>query len=214
MRVAIPKLYFPIDPQDNMDEYLKNTEKVAAHTLRMLDKEQKINTYLKSFADQLGGDVLAFYPPNKYTDGLMEKVIHTFRNIRDAFKPFCNFGPNRNLDVDVLSYYSQEQYRNLLATLEYCGFTIFNPELGLKLSDRARLEDGRHVYCHDTLNDKLTPHSHAQLLRVEFHPDSPGIRTYHLGSNRPEEYWRKEKQKTDSISFFILMKCISRFFMH
>jgi hypothetical protein len=40
------------------------------------------------------------------------------------------------------------------------------------------------------------------LLRVEFHPDSPGIRTYHLGSNRPEEYWRKEKQKTYSISFF------------
>ena len=30
MRVAIPKLYFPIDPQDNMEAYLKNTEKVAA----------------------------------------------------------------------------------------------------------------------------------------------------------------------------------------
>ena len=164
------QLYFPIDPQDNMDEYLKNTEKVAAHTLRMLDKEQKINTYLKTFADQLGGDVLAFYPPNKYTDGLMEKVIHTFRNIMDAFKPFCNFGPNRNLDLDVLAYYSQEQYKNMIATLEYCDYTIFNPEIGLKLSDRARLEDRRHVYCHDTLNDRLTPASQAQLLRVEFHP--------------------------------------------
>ena len=43
MRVAIPKLNFPIDPQDNMEEYLKNTEKVAADTLSMLDREQKIN---------------------------------------------------------------------------------------------------------------------------------------------------------------------------
>jgi len=188
MRVAIPKLYFPIDPQDNMEEYLKNTEKVAAHTLSMLDREQKINNYLKTFANQLVGDTLAFYPKDKYTNGLMEKVIHTFRNIMDAFKPYCNFGPNRNLDLDVLAYYSQEQYKNMIATLEYCGYTIFNPEIGLKLSDRARLEDGRHVYCHDTLNDRLTPASQAQLLRVEFHPDLPGIRTYHLGSNTPEEY--------------------------
>jgi len=69
MRVAIPKLYFPIDPQDNMEEYLRNTEKVAAHTLRMLDREQKINTYLKSFADQLGGDVLAFYTTLRSSTG-------------------------------------------------------------------------------------------------------------------------------------------------
>ncbi len=55
--VAIPKLYFPIDPQDNMEEYLKNTEKVAAHTLSMLDREQKINNYLKTFANQLVGDM-------------------------------------------------------------------------------------------------------------------------------------------------------------
>jgi len=109
MRVAIPILYFPIDPQDNMEVYLNNTEKVAALTLSMLDKEQKINTYLKTFANQLGSDTLAFYPKDKYMNGLMEKVIHTFHNIMDAFKPFCNFGPNRNLDLDVLAYYSPEQ---------------------------------------------------------------------------------------------------------
>ncbi len=117
MRVDIPKFYFPIDPQDNMEEFLKNTEKMAALTLRMLDKEQKINTYLKTFANQLGGDTLAFYPKDKYTNGLMEKVIHTFHNIMDAFKPFSNFSPNRNLDLDVLAYYSPDQYKNMIATL-------------------------------------------------------------------------------------------------
>jgi len=175
MRVAIPKLYFPINPQDNMAEYLENTERVAAITLTIVDREQKINNYLKTFANQLGGDTLAFYLRDKYTNGLMEKVIHTFRNIMDSFKPFCNFRPNQNLDLDMLAYYSHEQYKNMIATLEYCGFPIFNPEIGLKLSDRARLEDERHVYCHDTLNEKLTPASQTQLLRVEFHPDLPGI---------------------------------------
>jgi hypothetical protein len=186
MKVAIPKLYFSIDPQNNMDGYMKNTEKIATLTLRILDREQKNNNYLKTFANQFGGDVLAFYPRDKYTNGLMEKVVHTFCNIMDSFKPFCNFGGA--LDLDVLAYYSHKQYKNMIATLEFCGFTIFNPEIGLKLSDRARLEDGRHVYCHNTLNDKLTPASQTQLLRVGFHPDLPGIRTYHLGSNRPEEY--------------------------
>ena len=184
--MVIPKLYFPIDPQDNMDGYLKNTKKMATLTLRTLEREQKINNYLKTFANQLGGDVLAFYPRDKYTIGLMAKVVHTFRNIIDSIKPFCNFGGN--LDLDVLAYYSHKQYKNMIATLEYCGFTIFIIEIGLKLSDRARLEDGRHVYYHDTLNDKLTPASQTQLPRVEFHPDLPGIRTYHLQSNRPEEY--------------------------
>jgi len=61
MRVAIPKIYFPLDPQDDMDGYLKNTEKMATLTLRILDREQKINHYLKTFANQLGGYVLAFY---------------------------------------------------------------------------------------------------------------------------------------------------------
>jgi hypothetical protein len=186
MRVAIPKIYFPLDPQDDMDGYLKNTEKMATLTLRILDREQKINHYLKTFANQLGGYVLAFYPQDKYTNGLTEKVVHTFQNIMESFKPFCNFGGA--LDLDMLAYCTHEQYKNMIATLEYCGFTIFNPEIVLKLSDRARLEDRRHGYCHNTLNDKLTPASQKQLLRVEFHPDLPGIQTYYLGSNRPEEY--------------------------
>ena len=186
MSMAIPKLYFPIDPQDNMDGYLKNTEKMATLTLRIFEREQKINNYLKTFENQLGGDVLAFYPRDKYMNGLMEKVVHTFCNIMDSFQPCCNF--EGNLDLAVLAYYSHEQYKNMIATLEYCGFTIFNPEIGLNLSDRARLEDGRHVYYHDTLNNKLTLALQTQLLRVEFHPDLPGIRTHHLGSNRPEEY--------------------------
>ncbi len=88
----------------------------------------------------------------------------------------------------MLAYNSYGQYKNMIATLEYCGSTIFNPEIGLKLNDRARLEDGGHVYCHDTLNEKLTPASQTQLLRVEFHLDLPGVRNYHLGSNRLEEY--------------------------
>ena len=76
--MAIPKLYFPIYPQDNMDGYLKNTKKMATLNLRILDRDQKINDYLKTFANQFGGDVLAFYPRAEYTHGLMEKVIHTF----------------------------------------------------------------------------------------------------------------------------------------
>ncbi len=103
MRVAIPKLYLPIDPQYNMEEYLKNTEKVAVHTLSMLDREQKINYYLKMCTNPLGVDTLAFYPRDNYTTGHMEKVIHTFHIIMDSFKPFCNFGPNRNLDLGVLA---------------------------------------------------------------------------------------------------------------
>jgi hypothetical protein len=43
MRVAIPKIYFPIDPQDNMEGYLKNTKKMATLTLRILEREQKTN---------------------------------------------------------------------------------------------------------------------------------------------------------------------------
>ena len=48
MKVAIPKVYFSIDPQDNMDGYLKNTVKMATLTLRILDREQKINNCLKT----------------------------------------------------------------------------------------------------------------------------------------------------------------------
>ena len=103
MKVAIPKLYFSIDPQDNMDGYLKNTVKMATLTLRILDREQKINNCLKTFANQFGGDVLAFYLRDKYTNGLMEKVVHTFCNLMDSFKLFCNFGGA--LDLDVLAYY-------------------------------------------------------------------------------------------------------------
>ena len=43
-----------------MEGYLKNTEEMATLTLRILDREQKVNNYLKTFATQLGGDVLAF----------------------------------------------------------------------------------------------------------------------------------------------------------
>ena len=42
--MAIPKLYFPIDPQDNMDGYLKNTKKMATLTLRTLGREQRLIT--------------------------------------------------------------------------------------------------------------------------------------------------------------------------
>jgi hypothetical protein len=149
MKVAIPKLYFSIDLQDKMDGYLKNTKKMATLNLRILDRDQKINDYLKTFANQFGGDVLAFYLRDEYTNGLMEKVIHTFCKIMDSFKPLCNFGVALNLDV--LAYYFHEQYKNMIATLKFCGFTIFNPEIGLKLSDRAGLEDGRHVYSHSTV---------------------------------------------------------------
>jgi len=85
MRVAIPKLYFPIDPKITWRSTW-STLRRWQHTLSMLEREQKINNYLKTFANQLGGDTLAFYPKDKYTNGLMEKVIHTFRNIMEILK--------------------------------------------------------------------------------------------------------------------------------
>ncbi len=52
---------------------------------------------------------------DKYTNGLMEKVIHTFRNIMDAFKPFCNFGPNRNsITLDLQVYNNNNNIINQL----------------------------------------------------------------------------------------------------
>jgi hypothetical protein len=53
--------------------------------------------------------MLAFYPKDKHMNALMEKVVHTFQNIMESFKPFGNFGGS--LDLDVLAYYSQDQYK-------------------------------------------------------------------------------------------------------
>jgi hypothetical protein len=91
-----------------------------------------------------------------------KKGIHTFWNLLVSFTPFCN--SDGVLDLDVRSYKSSNQYKNMIATLEYCAFTIFNPEIGLKLSDKVRFEDVRQIYSHDTLHNKLTPKS--QMLRV------------------------------------------------
>jgi hypothetical protein len=182
MKVAIPKLYFSINPQDNMDGYLKNTEKMETLTLRILDTEQKINKYLKTNLEA------TFLPSIQETNTQMALWRRLFTLSATSWT-HSNFRQlRRSLGFGSPCYYSHEQYKNMIATLEFCGFTIFNPDIGLKLSDRARLEDVRHVYCHGTLNDKLTPASQTQLLRGEVHPDLPGIRTYHLGSNRPEEY--------------------------
>ena len=128
----------------------------------ILESQQKINHYLKTFALQLGTAVLHFYPLERYPNGQMEKGIYTFWNLQESFTPFCN--SEGVLDLDVLSYLSSNQYKNMIATLEYGGFTIFNHEIGLKLSDKVRLEDIRHIYFNDTFNNKLTPKS--QLLRI------------------------------------------------
>ncbi len=75
----------------------------------------------------------------------------------------------------MLAYNSQGAVQEHDCNIKILWLYIFNPEIGLKLSDRARLEDGGHVYCHDTLNEKLTPASQTQLLRAEFHLDLPGV---------------------------------------
>jgi hypothetical protein len=119
---------------------------------------------LKTFELQLGKAVLAFYPAERYQKVEWKKGIHSFWNLLESFTPFCN--SDGVLDLDVLSYKSSNQYKNMIATLENCGFTILNLEIGLKLSDKVRLEDVRQIYSHDNLNDKLTPKSQTQLLRV------------------------------------------------
>jgi hypothetical protein len=76
----------------------------------------------------------------------------------------------------------------MIAPIEYGGFTIFNLEIGLTLSDKVRLKDVRHIYSHNIHNNKLTPKSQTQLVRVEFNLDLPGIKIYHLEANAPEKY--------------------------
>ena len=56
----------------------------------------------------------------------------------------------------------------MIATLEYGGFTIFNHEIGLKLSDKVRLEDVRHIYSHDIHNNKQTINLKRSCLELSF----------------------------------------------
>jgi hypothetical protein len=42
---------------------------MATMMTSILYREQKINHYLKTFALQLGFDVLVFYPPEKWSNG-------------------------------------------------------------------------------------------------------------------------------------------------
>jgi hypothetical protein len=61
----------------------------------------------------------------------------------------------------------------MIAALQYRGITIFNPEIGLNLCDKARM--GGHVYFHDTLNVKGAQKTQLKFYMAEFHPDLPRV---------------------------------------
>ena len=79
----------------------------------------------------------------------MDKSIHIFRNLQESFTSLSK--SEEVLDLDLLSYKLSNQYKNMIAIPEYCGYNIFNPEIVLKLSHKVRLKDVRHVYSTSSL---------------------------------------------------------------